>query len=228
MKSTSPPMPPTASLTVAAAAVALLASLVTTPAWAQTGSSAAPLASRPQVFSGKVLRVTDGDTLVVENQGRAVTVRLRGIDAPQLSQPYGAEARKQLYGAVFGKTVRVEGSRRDRATGFLLADVFVLSEDTPQKAGPLVPPRTHDPTGTRPDLPKGLPGPRGDLPRRTLARDLNVGQEMVRAGLAWADVRSVPRDKALADLQAEARGAKRGLWATARPTPPWQFRPTSR
>jgi endonuclease YncB( thermonuclease family) len=78
-----------------------------------------------------------------------------------------------------------------------------------------------DPTGTRPDLPKGLPDPRGGLPERTVAREINIGEEMVRQGLAWADVRQAGSARSLVTLQDEARAAKRGLWARANPTPPW-------
>jgi endonuclease YncB( thermonuclease family) len=46
---------------------------------------------------------------------------------------------------------------------------------------------------------------------------------MVREGLAWHSTRhSSTRD--ISDAQSEARSAKRGLWATAQPTPPWDFR----
>lgn len=51
----------------------------------------------------------------------------------------------------------------------------------------------------------------------------NVNFEMVKAGLAW-DARAQTNDRTLAELEAEARKAKRGLWADSRPVPPWEFR----
>ena len=51
-------------------------------------------------------------------------------------------------------------------------------------------------------------------------RDLS--QALVQAGYAWHDSRYAPADRRLAQLEAEARAAKRGLWAAGNPTPPWQ------
>jgi hypothetical protein len=52
-------------------------------------------------------------------------------------------------------------------------------------------------------------------------RDLS--QALVQAGYAWHDTRYAPHDKRLAQLQAEAQAAQRGLWADANPIPPWEW-----
>jgi len=52
-------------------------------------------------------------------------------------------------------------------------------------------------------------------------RDLS--QALVQAGYAWHDTRYAPHDKRLAQLQAEAQAAQRGLWADATPVPPWEW-----
>jgi endonuclease YncB( thermonuclease family) len=86
------------------------------------------LAASPE-FAAVVVAVADGDTLTVENSlgvGRQV-VRLAGIDAPELSQPYGIAAKQYatqltLYREV---TVRVIKSR-DRY-GRLVAEVILTS-----------------------------------------------------------------------------------------------------
>ena len=52
-------------------------------------------------------------------------------------------------------------------------------------------------------------------------RDLSL--ELLRAGFAW-HYRRYSRESSLARLQAEARAARRGLWADARPVPPWEWR----
>jgi micrococcal nuclease len=52
-------------------------------------------------------------------------------------------------------------------------------------------------------------------------RDLS--QALVQAGYAWHDTRYAPHDKRLAQLQAEAQAAQRGLWADANPVPPWEW-----
>lgn len=52
---------------------------------------------------------------------------------------------------------------------------------------------------------------------------LNVNNELVRQGMAWAYRRYVT-DPAVIQIEAEARSAKRGLWADPSPVPPWDFR----
>ncbi len=193
---------------------------------------------RPRVFVGRVTRVIDGDTLTVLESGRPVTLHLRGVDAPALAQAYGRQARQFLSDSLLNREVRVEArGDRDKSSGLPLADVFARTDVTlggnaappggrngTARTGILVPPRVMDPTGTRSDLPKGLPGPARDLPRAN-APEENVGEALVRAGLAWADVRlAATSEKTLSDLQAEAQREKRGLWTDTRPTPPWQFR----
>jgi endonuclease YncB( thermonuclease family) len=64
---------------------------------------------------GRVLRVTDGDIVVVldsnHNQNR---VRLAGIDAPERSQAYGKTSKKHLTELVYGETVVIEYDKYDR------------------------------------------------------------------------------------------------------------------
>jgi len=57
-----------------------------------------------------------------------------------------------------------------------------------------------------------------------LPNGLDLSQVLVQAGYAWHDTRYAPHDKRLAQLQAEARAAQRGLWADANPVPPWEGR----
>ena len=57
---------------------------------------------------GTVVRVVDGDTLVVapSEAGRApITVRIEGIDAPEICQPHGPEARRALEEMVLNQPV---------------------------------------------------------------------------------------------------------------------------
>ena len=46
---------------------------------------------------------------------------------------------------------------------------------------------------------------------------------MVKAGLAW-HYKQYSKDKRLAELEADARAAKRGLWADKSQVPPWEWR----
>ena len=58
-------------------------------------------------FSGKVIAVMDGDTLLVLRNGRPVKIRLAEVDAPEKVQPYGAESQKSLAELTLGKQVLV-------------------------------------------------------------------------------------------------------------------------
>ncbi len=51
----------------------------------------------------------------------------------------------------------------------------------------------------------------------------NVNRELVRAGWAWWSRKS-SKDQALGSLEAEARAARRGLWADPHPMAPWEWR----
>jgi len=51
----------------------------------------------------------------------------------------------------------------------------------------------------------------------------SLNEELVRAGLAWW-YRRYSQDARLAQLEAEARAARVGLWAETKPVPPWEFR----
>ena len=52
----------------------------------------------------------------------------------------------------------------------------------------------------------------------------SMNREMVRQGMAWWYRQYAPADQELAGLEAEARAAKRGLWAQSDPIPPWDWR----
>lgn len=68
----------------------------------------------------RILRVVDGDSLVVKYAGlfsflrRPFPVRLYGIDAPELAQPYGQESRKQLNSLVRRGGIRMDAVSTDR------------------------------------------------------------------------------------------------------------------
>ena len=55
----------------------------------------------------------------------------------------------------------------------------------------------------------------------------SANRQMVGAGLAWANQSSggrYLRDKSLAKLEQDARGARLGLWKGKAPVPPWEWR----
>ena len=75
---------------------------------------AATLATARQL-EGVVSHVTDGDTLWLRPaSGPPVQVRLQGLDAPEICQPFGPQARNALAARVLHRTVRVSTRARDK------------------------------------------------------------------------------------------------------------------
>ena len=58
-------------------------------------------------FIGRVVGITDGDTVRVMRDGVAVKIRLHGIDAPESRQAFGSRSKQFLSAAIAGKTVTV-------------------------------------------------------------------------------------------------------------------------
>jgi micrococcal nuclease len=141
-------------------------------------------AASQAAFTGKVIGISDGDTLTVLHDRTPVKIRLDGIDAPESGQAFGSRAKQAASALAFGQVVTVQPKDHDRY-GRLVAEVV---------------------------LPDG--------------RSLN--QELVRHGWAWWFRRYAPDNAALAALEGEARDARRGLWADAKPTAPWEWRAAQR
>jgi endonuclease YncB( thermonuclease family) len=73
------------------------------------------LAAAADTLTGKVIKITDGDTLyVLDANYQQHKIRLAGIDAPERKQAYGLASRKHLASIVAGKQVTVEYQKRDR------------------------------------------------------------------------------------------------------------------
>ncbi|MFC1818923.1 thermonuclease family protein [Thermodesulfobacteriota bacterium] len=73
------------------------------------------IASSAFAWSGKVVGITDGDTIKVLNpENNQVKIRLYGIDTPEKGQAYGQAATKHLASLIAGKTVEVEPVDTDR------------------------------------------------------------------------------------------------------------------
>ena len=79
-------------------------------------------------FRGKVVSVHDGDTLtLLHGKGKKTKIRLEGIDAPEIGQPFGDASRQALDDLVFGRVVTivpVTVDRYGRTIGRVLIDRF--------------------------------------------------------------------------------------------------------
>jgi endonuclease YncB( thermonuclease family) len=74
-----------------------------------------PLLVYAEPFTGKVVGISDGDTISVLREGKAVKVRLHGVDTPGKAQAFGTQAQKFT----------------DAYHTWLLAIPVVLISDTP-------------------------------------------------------------------------------------------------
>lgn len=133
-----------------------------------------------QAFTGRVVGVSDGDTIRVLRDRTEVRVRLNGIDCPETGQDFGSRAKSVTSSLAFGQVVKVIPKETDRY-GRIVADVV---------------------------LPDG--------------RALN--EELVRQGMAWWYRHYARNIVRLAQLESEAKAARRGLWSQPNPVPPWEWR----
>ncbi len=67
-----------------------------------------------ETLTGKVVAISDGDTLTMLQDKQQFKIRLSEIDTPEKSQPYGTKAKQALSDLVFGKVVRIEVETTDR------------------------------------------------------------------------------------------------------------------
>lgn len=130
-------------------------------------------------FTGRVVKVSDGDTLTVLVDAKQVKVRLDSIDAPERSQPLGNRSQQSLAQLCAKTTARVVTKGLDRygrTVGVILCD------------------------------------------------GVEANSEQVKRGMAWVFDRYAARNSPLYDLQREAQGTRRGLWADPQPMAPWAYR----
>ena len=131
-------------------------------------------------------------------------VRMASIDAPettkdstQLGQPVAQASRKALDDLIYGKQLTVLCFEQDRYQRNVC--------DVP--------------------LPEKIDTAR--VCHESLQGKVTANQCQVAAGLAWANMEGhgkFMRDRALPNLEASARKARRGIWGQSKQVPPWQWR----
>ena len=102
--------------------------------FSSTGAPQTPAATSPQahgdnvesVIEGKVVKVSDGDTItVLDKNNKQYKIRFQGIDAPESKQDFGQVSKENLANMIFGKEVKVVWSKMDkygRTVGKVLLD----------------------------------------------------------------------------------------------------------
>ena len=82
------------------------------------------LASAETIYQGTVVRIVDGDTLVLLVDQQQLKIRLADIDTPERKQPFGTKAKQALSDLAFGKQARVVEVTVDRY-GRIVGRVYV-------------------------------------------------------------------------------------------------------
>jgi endonuclease YncB( thermonuclease family) len=83
-------------------------------------------------WTGKVIGVSDGDTITVLRERQPQKIRLYGIDCPEKRQPFGNRAKQFTSDMVFGKIVEVNGidtDRYGRTVALVAVDERLLNEE---------------------------------------------------------------------------------------------------
>lgn len=86
------------------------------------------------IWTGPVVKIIDGDTLTVYSRGGGKNERIRlwGIDAPEIGQAYGEDAKQHLESLVSGKRVDVielgDRDRYGRIVGIIEVDGVCVNE----------------------------------------------------------------------------------------------------
>ncbi len=150
-----------------------------------------------QELHGRAVRVTDGDTIVVEDSNRRRhKVRIVSIDAPEkgrqgrAGQPYAERSRQHLAVLVENKVVRLVTQGYDDY-GRVLARVSVAGATAEDEV---------------------------DVGLAQVCAGYAWLYEM------FADTLSSAEQRDYRACQSTARKEKRGLWFAANPTPPWVWR----
>lgn len=73
-------------------------------------------------FVARVIAVHEGDRLTIHYQGRKDMVYLRGVDCPELKQPYGTQAKHATAAYIANREVVVRELHQDRQ-GRMIADI---------------------------------------------------------------------------------------------------------
>ena len=151
-------------------------------------------AVQADVLVGGVLRVIDGDTILLQSPDNLrQSVRIGGIDAPEPAQPHGREAREYLARLVSNGDVRAECPKLDHRAS-VVCKVWA---------------RPTDCAGCERTIDVGL---------------AQISGGMAWWHRRYALEQSAEDRKRYEAEEQIARQNRRGLWADKEPVPPWEWR----
>ena len=155
---------------------------------------ALPYASYGATLQGKVVGVSDGDTITVLVEGnKPEKIRLVGIDAPEKRQPYGEKSKLNLSRLVFGKIVEVDWSHKDRY-GRIIGKVLFPQGNCSSKC---------------PTIDAGL-------------SQIEAG--FAWHYKQYQSEQTANDRIVYSNAERKARQERVGLWSEVNPTPPWSYR----
>lgn len=179
-------------------------------------------ASPLECFKANVIKVFDGDGFMadvwhpIRNAWvRGVSFRFAFIDAPEIGQPDGEEAKDFLASLIVGKTLRLDPIGKE-SSGYMPIDSYkrmlcmgYLTEQMGKgRVAYYLAGETHVGTVRR---------------ARPVCR--NIELEMIANGWAWKlQQYTFDREDEYAAAEADARKHRRGIWASDNPEPPWRFK----
>ena len=150
-------------------------------------------------FTGKVIGVSDGDTLtVLTDQLLQVKVRLSGIDAPEKAQPFGRLAKENLSDLVYGKPVLIQDRKIDRY-GRTIGLVLV-----------------------------SMPSCKGECPKVLDISLEQIKQGLGWHYKAYQREQPASERSAYAQAEIDAQTARKGLWRDPEAVAPWEWRSSKR
>jgi micrococcal nuclease len=133
----------------------------------------------PELRKFRVVRIIDGDGLIIIGSDEIeINIRLAGIDAPEINQPFGIESKESLEALIGNRLITMDDPKKGKY-GRYIANVFV--------------------------------------------EEVWINREMVEKGYAWYD-KINSSDYSLQLAEKEAREKALGIWRTANPIPPWEWR----
>lgn len=175
-----------------------------------------------EVLKAAVRRVFDGDCFLAnvwhpyrQAWVERVPFRFAFIDAPEMEQPFGPEAREFLVGLIADKELRLDPVGKE-STGYMPIDpykrVLCMAFLTEQMD-----------VGTVDYYHEGKRGAGSVKQARPVMR--NIELEMIVNGWAWVTEQyAFDRETEYFEAQDDARRDRRGLWAMDNPEPPWTFK----
>lgn len=183
-------------------------------------------ASEDEVYTAVVTKVFDGDGFLAKLWNpyahvwiERVPFRFAFIDAPEMEQPGGPEARDVLSRLILGKTLRLDPIGKE-STGYkpidpyrrVLCMGYLTDELAPGKVDYFLQGAYSSGTAKR---------------ARLVTR--NVELEMIVNGWAWVVQQyTFDREAEYFEAQEFARRTRRGLWADNNPEAPWKFKARQR